>query len=115
MYKIWKQPLVITDEQTVKLPDWRKGYTNNLTIQWQHGIPVLWYLFEVNDPIEMADTTIMCYGTGNPINEDYPGSYIGTVQESSGLVWHFFEKHPPLSHRLDVGAEEAEEGDCQGP
>ena len=83
---IWKFPLVITDVQTVDIPDGGKI----LCVQNQGGVTCLWVLCEKASP--KSTRTFYIYGTGNPIKQT-PGKYIGTVQNAGGaLIWHVFEK-----------------------
>lgn len=85
---IWKFPLEITDEQTVKMPE----HAIILSAQLQGGYGIcLWAM--VNPEAAKIERTFLVYGTGNPIEEDKLQQYIGTVQTAAGsLVWHIFEK-----------------------
>lgn len=59
-----------------------------LDIQYQDGIPMLW---AVVDPDRVQDTEV-CFnvlGTGWEF-EGSPGTYIKTLQDDYGFVWHFF-------------------------
>lgn len=50
------------------------------------------YVWALVDPTAPnVKREIRYYGTGHPIIGD-PGEFIGTVQMSMGLVWHFFDK-----------------------
>lgn len=83
---IWKFDLRIADRQQVEMPVGAKI----LTVQEQHGMPVLWAL--VNPTAPTVAREIVLYGTGRAVPDD-PGQYIGTVQQCCGaLVWHFFEE-----------------------
>lgn len=87
-YSIWKYPLDITDNQTLKMP---KG-AKILSIQNQTHSPTIWAL--VDTEAELETRYINCYGTGHYINEDLSKlNFIGTVQSNNNLlVFHFFEK-----------------------
>ncbi|UQN06780.1 hypothetical protein [Deinococcus sp. QL22] len=87
MYKIYKYPLDITDEQAFWLPEGAEL----LSVQFQGGQLCLWALV---DP-ELAHTQcarITVIGTGNPISEprEQLGQFIGTAQGPRGFVWHVF-------------------------
>lgn len=51
----------------------------------------LWAL--VNPTLPVVERKFFVVGTGHGF-EDVNAEYIGTVQASSGLVWHVFEKGP---------------------
>lgn len=92
MRSIWKFPLVTTDTQTIRMPEKAKI----LTVQVQHGVPVLYT--EVDTEREYEDRRIEIFGTGHPMpNNDgkCPSRirYIGTYQVQDGyLVFHVYER-----------------------
>ena len=83
MKTIYKYPLKLDDEQTIKLP----AYSKPLTVQVQHGIVTLWAL--VDDRNEAKEYHVRIHGTGNPATSADPKDYLGTVQ-LDGFVWHVF-------------------------
>lgn len=87
--KIFKYPLDIIDEQTIKMPT----YAKILTVQIQNDAICLWALVE--DWQQPEDRKIRIIGTGHPIDEANL-EYIGTIQQfvnisNGSLVWHVFE------------------------
>ena len=88
MKTIYKFPIEITDEQKVRMPLSAKI----LCIQMQGGIPCIWAKV-VSDDKCTGLTTILTFGTGNPVNDG--GDYIGTYQDKS-LVFHVFTKKTPI-------------------
>ncbi len=86
MKAIWKFPLEITDEHTVRMP---KGF-EILCVQEQFNLLCLWAL--VDPDAGSLPVTILVRGTGHLIDGDL-GRYVGTAQTSKGyLVWHVFVK-----------------------
>ena len=68
-----------------------KGQIKNiLTVQAQDGWPHIWC--EVDDDIEEWTLRTIAIGTGwdlpNGFLDGY--SYIGTVQDEAGFVWHYY-------------------------
>lgn len=85
MNKIYKYPLMITDEQFISMPTNAKI----LTVQTQKGIPCIWALVNTNFPEKLYKIRII--GTGHPIEESFAGEYISTFQMiDEGLVFHVF-------------------------
>lgn len=83
MKAIWKFPLDITERQYIEIPS---GW-HALSVQIQSGRANLWAL--VNVEADKRSVLVRCYGTGHSCPEDR-GDYVGTVQQESGFVWHFF-------------------------
>lgn len=87
---IWKYELEITGKQTVEMPVTAKI----LSAQMQGEILQIWALcgenIELNENIELEKRTFAIYGTGNQTYEQV-GTYIDTVQDNDGFVWHIFE------------------------
>lgn len=87
MRKIYKYHLAIETYQEIEIPIDAKL----LSVQMQHGNPMLWALvWDFKDkPKEMR--SIWIYGTGHEISEN-PGEYISTFQMAGGnLVFHAFD------------------------
>ena len=87
MKTIWKYELETVDEQEIKMP---LG-TEILTVQIQYGKPHIWCgIFAMNAPLESRIIRIL--GTGQPIENNYPGIYIGTYQSITGKgIFHVFD------------------------
>lgn len=84
---VWKYALEATDWQTIEMP----GGAEVLTVQVQHGEPVLWALVDPDN--ELMERTFRMAGTGHR-NLAYfgLGRYVGTFQlEDGGLVFHVWE------------------------
>jgi hypothetical protein len=82
--RIFKYPLEIAEVQKVIL---HAAY-KLLTVQMQHGKPVLWAMVSAEDT-RRTEIEIRVLGTGQ--ESAWPGEYLGTVQEADGnLIWHFF-------------------------
>lgn len=60
-----------------------------LDIQLQGDTIVCW--IETDENLPEVGVEIVGYGTGWGIYEDYNLSYIKTVQDAQGYVWHFYE------------------------
>ena len=60
-----------------------------LHLDYQFGEPMVWAI--VNDDVPMRSFAAICSGTGWPI-ADFQNidSYIGTLQDDGGYVWHYF-------------------------
>lgn len=60
-----------------------------LHLDYQYGEPVVWAI--VNDDVPKRSFAAICSGTGWPI-ADFQNidSYIGTLQDDDGYVWHYF-------------------------
>jgi len=88
MKTIWKYQLKTTDEQEIEMPLGAKI----LTVQTQYDKPCIWC--EVfSDPLKTAPRTIKIFGTGHPIEDNYPGEYIGTYQIDGGNgIFHVFDR-----------------------
>jgi hypothetical protein len=85
MMKIFKYPLSLSGEQIITAPDeWRP-----LSVQAQHGWITIWAM--VNSSKPERQYKIRIFGTGHEIPDAYAMSYLGTVQDHTGLVWHVFQ------------------------
>ena len=86
MLSVWKFPLALKDEQSVRMPTG----SEILTVQVQQGAIYLWALVAPKAPL--VARTFMIFGTGDDISEEGPRlAYIGTVQQGAFMV-HVFEK-----------------------
>jgi hypothetical protein len=85
---IWKFPLKIAETQDIEMP----FGSAILDIQYQealHGdVLTMWAL--VNPGAHKVKRNILLYGTGQPI-EIFLDSFIATVQDPNGFVWHLFD------------------------
>lgn len=86
MKTIYKYPIKVTDEQTLKLPVNAKI----LTVQTQNDTPCIWALVDTSEA-QTENVDIRVYGTGHTINDSDNLDYIGTFQMHGGsLVFHVF-------------------------
>ncbi|MBA7548445.1 hypothetical protein ES705_40903 [subsurface metagenome] len=84
MKKIYKYPVPITDEFTLKLPEGAKI----LTFQAQDSKPYIWALV---DPIgQMETVSFKLFGTGHLVGNADTLEHVGTIQIEP-FVWHLFE------------------------
>lgn len=82
--KIYKYPLVVTDEQTIMLPEGAKV----LTLEEQYGEPMLWAL--VDPDAKKEGRLVRIYGTGHEVDRS-DLRYVSTFQMHGGaLVFHVF-------------------------
>lgn len=88
MITIWKYPIEITDEQTIKMPMGARI----LTVQMQGPQCCIWALVDPSKP--MAERHIRTHGTGHEIPLGITTwAYIGTIQSHGGaLIFHVFAK-----------------------
>lgn len=91
MQVIHKQNMVVTDRQTLDLP---QGAVI-LSVQEQYGILTMWYtnpdtgIYNTTTRIFLLRGTGVSYETHSTMAE----VYLGTVQTLEGvLVWHIFEE-----------------------
>lgn len=87
MKTIWKYPLKVVDQQTIRMPE----RAQILSVQTQNGTPCIWAL--VQPDAVLLPRTINTFGTGHPIDGN-PGAFVGTYQLQGGalvLVFHVFE------------------------
>ena len=85
MKRIYKYEL---SKPTVRMPQGAEV----LTVQIQAGHLCAWAL--VDDAAPLVDRVFEIIGTGHAIandGEEYPGEYLGTVQDGP-FVWHIFER-----------------------
>ena len=81
---IFKYPLPTNFGKTLAfLPD--KAIP--LTLQLQQGAPVLWCEIDTDRITKNVEYNI--YGTGHRLPDD-PGKYLGSWQDTSGLVYHAY-------------------------
>ena len=90
MKTIYKYKLPLTDLSEISLP----ASGDVISVGDQQGELVLWVLVEPDE--KMMLRTFRIAGTGHPLGFESPNdvSFIGTVQQASGLVWHIFEVIP---------------------
>lgn len=85
MESIFKYQLETIDEQVIEMPLGAEV----LTVQVQNEIPCIWA--KVNPSNTSTSYRFRIFGTGQPIEEDFTGKYIGTYQLLNGLyVFHLF-------------------------
>lgn len=66
-----------------------------LTLQYQGADPTLWCEVETSLP-PGPPRAVIVVGTGHPLPTDINRcTYLGTLQQSNGLVWHYY-LGPPL-------------------
>lgn len=90
MRTVYKYPLSLDREQTLKIP----AGSNIISAQFQTGTLCVWAEVETVYPFEMR--TVWIIGTGHelPPVQRAP-RYISTVQQLGGaLVWHIYESKP---------------------
>lgn len=80
---IWKYSLKIENTQTLRLP---RGWEALSVGADAGGILSFWALVDPSADVEPA--TILCFGTGHPIDQPL-GKFLGTIQQGF-FVWHFF-------------------------
>lgn len=88
MNTIFKWALQETDVQTINVPEG----TTFLHVGEQNGVLCLWGMTNMSGGT--IPRTIAVVGTGNWAPTIDEATYIGTVQMSSGLVWHVFDQKP---------------------
>lgn len=84
MRTIHKYVLPIEDETFIAMPQNAKV----LSVRVQRGLPVVWALV---DPRQRVHTKqwFFVLGTGNPVDFDVTGDFLGTIQMHGGdLVFH---------------------------
>jgi hypothetical protein len=84
MITIWKYPLAITEEQTLKIP---LGYKPLHVGLDPAGVPCLWC--KVNTESEPCPAAVFVVGTGGDADFDYNERYVGSFVDGS-FVWHVF-------------------------
>jgi hypothetical protein len=92
--RIWKYRLEVTDTQTLRMPCGARI----LTVQVQNGVPCLWALVDVSEPL-LHPTLIFTVDTGHVADHVSTGAeYVGTYQlHDSGLVFHVFAAKPEVA------------------
>lgn len=84
MRTIWKTPIVVVDEQSVKVP----MLARPLTVQMQYGRPHIWW--GVDDTAAEEERSVYVRGIGHPLPPER-AAYLGSVQEEpGGFVWHVY-------------------------
>ena len=85
MKTIYKYPLTDRDEAIFSF----KKFTP-LTVQMQGDVPTLWAMVEDDGEIPDSCYTYSVVGTGWNADHTFNEEYVGTVQDSEGLVWHVY-------------------------
>lgn len=85
MMQVWKHSLVSGNGVLTSLMIPRGS--KPLAVQMQNGGVHLWSLCDPAQPATTID--IVCVGTGEPFGAKHL-TYIGTVQDDDGYVWHYF-------------------------
>lgn len=89
MRTVWKFDAPIADEFSVAMP---RG-AEMLTVQMQHGHPVIWALVDTVLEAEPETRHFSWRGTGHDCDYMKAKGYVGTVQISGGtLIFHLFER-----------------------
>lgn len=83
MKTIYKYPLIVTNLQTLNLPE----QAQILSIECQGDKPQMWALVDPYKPTE--ERTFRIFGTGDELN-GFDGTHIATFQQPP-FVWHVFE------------------------
>lgn len=86
MEVIWKFDLELTDSQKVEMP---KG-AKILCVDEQDKLFCLWAIVDPDPTVPKEERAFRLYGTGNP-EHSIGGEYIGTINSTTGFVWHIFE------------------------
>lgn len=86
MTTIWKFPIRVADEQSVRMPEGAKI----LHVGVQNETPCLWAMVESTAPQESR--IIAMRGTGHPASGLEGAAFLGTIFMYGGqLVFHVFE------------------------
>ena len=87
--KIFKYPLVVTDEQQILLPPGSRI----LSVAEQFGTLCAWALVDATLSASIV-YTFRIVGTGNPMplafRKLHENVFVGSVVMTSGFVWHVF-------------------------
>lgn len=85
--RIYKFLLPMEDEPVIQMPAGAKV----LSVQVQRGEPFVWALVDANQR-KMARHYFFVLGTGNPIDFEVTGTFLGTIQLHGGdLVFHVWD------------------------
>ena len=87
MFTIYKEPIPDSTAR-IELP---KG-ARIIAAQKQDGVPTIW--FECDPKAEKEKRTFRIFGTGWPVQADWPLVHLGTYQDGL-LVWHIYEEKLP--------------------
>lgn len=80
---IWKFPLRIASEQSVRMPRGARA----LTAQMQDNELYLWAVVDPDEPLESVE--VLVCGTGHQLPDLDGWRYLATAQETF-YVWHVF-------------------------
>ena len=91
-YKVLKYELNVVGQFTLTVPK----VFQPLTIQLQRGVPCLWALVNLGHGTQEVNFRMV--GTGQDIGDKdlINHTYLGTVQEQLGFVWHYFMEMTPV-------------------
>jgi hypothetical protein len=82
---IFKYPVSVTESFTLEMP---RG-AELLSVQVQHGVPMLWALVQAELPMERREFGV--FGTGHELPQRLH-DYVGTFQLEGGhFIGHLFE------------------------
>ena len=84
-YVVWKYPIGAPVEYAIQMPTGAEL----LDVQLQDGAPVLWARVAPAKPLAMR--RIVVCGSGDNRCPPPDATYIATVQEDDGFVWHYFD------------------------
>lgn len=85
MKNILKYPFEINDTVTIRMP----GGAKVLSIQYQGNIPTIWAMVDTYN--REAHREFFVFGTGHDIPSATTITYLATIQDPNGFVWHIFE------------------------
>lgn len=88
MRRILKYPLERLPSQTVKLP----GFAGPLSVKCirERGMDQLVLYAIICEDVAPVERTVRLYATGEPMMPGTIGTYLGTVIDSVGIVFHAF-------------------------
>lgn len=87
---IWKYPLKITDQQTIRVPAGWKFLSAQMQSTAAYVPDSLTVWFSVDQSNDVEDITLHVVGTGNPYDDDGL-IHLATVQDRQ-WVWHLFRE-----------------------
>jgi hypothetical protein len=86
METVYKYQLRTIDEQSIEMPLGAEV----LALQIQNGVPCIWA--RVNPKHSKIRYRFKIFGTGQLIEDDFVGKYIGTYQiKNSALIFHVWQ------------------------
>ena len=79
-------------EQTLLIPQGAKILSCGIQSHHSDQIGTLCVWATVNTTRDMAIVPFWLFFTGEPLPSNFDGTFLGTTQDNSGLVWHIFYK-----------------------